>query len=78
MSEEIKKLDPEDLKNAVNINDLEQVAGGGIGVTDPAEKAFGVMPCPQCGGFIQFSIEDINKNSFICSHCGLRFYLTGH
>jgi len=61
-------FEAEGMENAeLSLDDLEQVAGG-TGATRPTG-----MPCPQCGGFIPTSMEQIMTEHVIeCPHCGLR------
>lgn len=43
-----------------------------VGVTQQAQRPSG-MPCPQCGGFIPVSMQQIiTDSSILCPHCGLR------
>ena len=43
-----------------------------VGVTQQAQRPSG-MPCPQCGGFIPVSMQQIiADSSILCPHCGLR------
>ena len=51
-----------------------------VGVTQQAQRPSG-MPCPQCGGFIPVSMQQIiadssilcpHDSSILCPHCGLR------
>ena len=43
-----------------------------VGVTQQAQRSSG-MPCPQCGGFIPVSMQQIiADSSILCPHCGLR------
>ena len=46
-----------------------------VGVTQQAQRPSG-MPCPQCGGFIPVSMQQIiADSSILCPHCGLRLYI---
>lgn len=43
-----------------------------VGVTQQAQRPSG-MPCPQCGGFIPVSMQQIiTDSSILCPNCGLR------
>ncbi|MBQ5494972.1 MAG: hypothetical protein IIT76_07185 [Prevotella sp.] len=43
-----------------------------VGVTQQAQRPSG-LPCPQCGGFIPVSMQQIiTDSSILCPHCGLR------
>ena len=43
-----------------------------VGVTQQAQRPSG-MPCPQCGGFIPVSMQQIITDpAILCPHCGLR------
>ena len=43
-----------------------------VEVTQQAQRPSG-MPCPQCGGFIPVSMQQIITDpSILCPHCGLR------
>ena len=42
-----------------------------VGVTQQSQRPSG-MPCPQCGGFIPVSMQQIiTDSSILCPHCGL-------
>ena len=56
-----------ELNAELKLEDLEGVAGG-VSANRPTG-----MPCPQCGGFIPTSMEQIMIEHVIeCPHCGLR------
>ena len=52
-----------ELNTELKLEDLEGVAGGGIGVSDPAKRPSG-MPCPQCK--ILYRKRLCTKNFYIC------------
>ena len=46
-----------------------------VGVTQQAQRPSGML-CPQCGGFIPVSMQQIiADSSILCPHCGLRLYI---
>ena len=51
-------------KKELDLKELEQSVGG------VASRPSG-LPCPQCGGFISASMEQITRmDSLLCPHCG--------
>ena len=53
-------------KKEINPEEFEQVTGGA------ASRPSG-MPCPECGGFIPVTMEQVTtQGSILCPHCGLK------
>lgn len=52
---------------------LESAAGG----QEPVPGQLPGLKCPQCGGFIETTIQIIiNSTQLVCPHCGLRLNIS--